>query len=133
MMNATLTALFMAATTTYHLPPGLLRALCFVESKGIPSAVHHDDGSQDSLGVCQVQHRTAKFMGFEGTEADLMLPAINIDYSARYLRYQLVRYHGDVLKAVSAYNVGSYRAGEDGLPVNRGYVAKVLLARQEGR
>lgn len=132
-MNVTLATLFLAATAAYHLPPGLLSALCWTESRGKVNAVHHDDGTEDSLGVCQVKPKTARYMGFTGTEKELMIPRINIKYSARYLKYQLIRYHGNVVKAIAAYNAGRYRPGPDGLPLNKGYVLHVLRAHREGR
>jgi soluble lytic murein transglycosylase-like protein len=133
MTAAALTALFLAATATYHLPKGLLPALCFVESHFDTGAINPDDRGGPSRGVCQVQERTARFLGFTGTVEQLMDPRTNIKYAARYLRYQLRRYQGDVVKAVAAYNSGSYLEAEDGLPVNRGYVVKVLRAHRERR
>ena len=133
MTTSTLIALFMAASVTHHLPKGLLSAVCYVESRHNPAAIHHDDGSQNSLGVCQIQPRTARFMGFRGTDKDLMAPSTNVEYSARYLKYQLTRYDGDVFKAVSAYNAGSYRAKADDLPANGDYVLNVLRAHKEGK
>lgn len=123
----------MAATTTYHLPRGLLSALCYTESHDNPSAINPDDRGGPSRGVCQVKEQTARLMGFRGATSLLMRPSVNIEYSARYLRYQLVRYHGNVIRAIAAYNSGTYREGPDGLPKNRGYVLKVLRAQREHR
>lgn len=103
----TLAALFIAATNFYNLPPGLLASLCFVESKYDINAIHHDDGGSDSLGVCQIKLETAKWIGFHGTKEELMQPVNNIGFAAGYLRIQLHRYHGDVTKAVIAYNKGN--------------------------
>lgn len=104
-----LTAIFLAATNFYHLPPGLLASLCYVESKHDINSIHHDDGGSDSLGVCQVKLETAKWIGFKGTKKDLMVPVNNIGAAAGYLRIQLDRYHGDITKAVIAYNKGNAR------------------------
>lgn len=101
----TLTAIFIAASSTFNLPPGLLPSLCFVESHHDVKAIHHDDGGTDSLGICQLKLKTAQWMGFRGTERDLMNPKVNIYYSAKYLAYQLDRYE-DTTRAVIAYNRG---------------------------
>lgn len=101
-----LSSLFIAFSLQYDLPPGLLSALCYVESTHNISAVNPDDGKSASLGICQVKLKTAKWMGFKGTEADLMKPENNIKYAAAYLKYQLVRYD-NLPKAVIAYNLGN--------------------------
>ena len=103
----TLTALFLSATNFYNLPPGLLSSVCYVESRHNVQAVHTDDGGQDSLGVCQIQLRTARSLGFKGSVNDLMRPINNIGYAAAYLRVQLSRYRGNVARAVIAYNRGN--------------------------
>lgn len=102
----TLTLLFLTMSSQYHLPPGLLSALCYVESKHNVSAVHHDDGNSDSLGVCQIKYETAKWLGFKGTKKQLMEPKYNVKYAAKYLSYQLNRYR-NVNRAVIAYNIGN--------------------------
>lgn len=102
----TLTALFIAASTQFNLPTGLLESLCYVESKHNVTAVHEDDGGSNSIGVCQVKLVTARWLGFEGSEEDLMLPENNIFYAAAYLSYQHRRY-ADITRAVVAYNRGN--------------------------
>lgn len=127
----TLLALFASATTEYNLPPKLLDALCFVESNHRPHVINRDDGKGDSVGICQVQLRTARYMGYRGTEKGLLGPGTNILYAAKYLRYQLDRY-GDLEKAIAAYNAGSYRV-KAGKPVNQKYVDKVMKAYRQER
>ncbi len=103
----TLTTLFLTISLQYHIPPGLLQSLCYVESKHVITAVHKDDGTGgDSLGVCQIKKSTAKELGFKGTSKQLMKPEMNIKYAAKYLHYQLNRY-GKINKAVIAYNRGN--------------------------
>lgn len=104
----TLAALFMTMSVHYHLPPGLLSTICFVESKYDVNAVHYNDGVGNSVGVCQIKLSTARHMGFRGTEQQLMSPRNNIKYAAKYLRYQLNRYKS-IERAVIAYNVGNAR------------------------
>jgi soluble lytic murein transglycosylase-like protein len=105
----TLQALFLAATIQFHLPANLINSVCWVETKHKVNAIHHDDGGADSLGVCQIKLATAQDLGFEGTAKQLMDPKTNITYSAAYLSYNIARYHGNVEKAVIAYNRGNAR------------------------
>jgi len=124
---------FLTVTKLYSLPPGLQSALCFVESSHNVKAVHHDDGSANSVGVCQVQLPTARVLGFKGSETELYRVDTNVNLSGAYISKQLRRYNGDVVKAISAYNMGTYRVGKDGFPKNKKYVLKVLKAWGEGR
>lgn len=132
-MNSALVAIYLAASAYFSLPPGLLSAVCFVESSHRPHVVHKDDGRGDSMGVCQVQPATAKDMGYTGAASGLLKPEVNAFYAAKYLRKQLNRYGGDMVKAVAAYNAGTYRENKFGKPINQKYVEKVVKAWEEGR
>lgn len=88
-----------------NLPPNLLSSVCFIETKHQIHKIHRHDGDSDSIGICQIKLKTAKWLGFKGTEQDLLNPKINILYAGKYLDYQLRRYH-NVSKAVIAYNQG---------------------------
>jgi soluble lytic murein transglycosylase-like protein len=120
MTTFTLVLLFQFATQQFNLPPGLLSALCYVESTHNVSAIHADDGSSDSLGICQVKIETARWLGFQGTERDLMQPKVNIWYAAKFLSYQINRYN-DIERGVVAYNRGNAK----GL-TSSAYSAKVM-------
>lgn len=128
MDTTTLSLLFTLSSSMFHLPDGMLSALCHVESQHNVIAVHHDDGKSASLGVCQVKLSTARFLGFPGSQHDLMDPYMNIHYAAKYLRRQLDRYGGNYSKGIAAYNAGSCRFNSKGLIKNRKYVEKVLQA-----
>lgn len=117
---------FIAASTTFNLPPGLLSAVCFVESSHRSHVVRSNDGGSDSIGICQVKFSTAQLMGFEGTVEQLKQPKINAHYAAAYLRKQIDRYNGDIVKGVASYNSGTLKADKNNLPVNLAYVRKVL-------
>jgi soluble lytic murein transglycosylase-like protein len=131
-MNTSLALLFIAASQTVGLPPGLLSALCFVESSHRTNVVHHDDGNGDSLGICQIKLSTARQMGYTGTAKTLLTdPRINILYSSLYLASRIHRYRGDVLMGIAAYNAGSFKINRLGQPVNRRYIIKVLDAWRE--
>lgn len=125
-----LVTLFTVETTNHKLPPGLLSALCFVESSHKITAVNPDDGKSASLGVCQIKLQTARLMGFRGTEEQLMHPKYNIKYAAKYLGYQMRRYDNDINKAIAAYNAGSFKESKKikGRAVNNQYVNKVLTS-----
>lgn len=102
-----LAIMFLSITASHGLPPGLLESVCYVESKHVVQAINkHDGSSRNSYGICQIQNRTAREMGFKGSITQLMEPQNNIEYAARYLSYQLQRYKGDYAKAVTAYNAG---------------------------
>lgn len=132
-MNSGLALLFVLMTKVYVLPTGLLSALCYVESAHNHNAIHMLDGKDDSIGVCQVQPKTAAFLKFKGNKKDLFIPKININYAAKYLSYQLDRYDGDVYKAVAAYNAGTFFKSKNGKASNDKYVKKVLNAWSMGK
>ena len=54
-----------------------------------------------AVGVMQLMPATAKALG-----ADAHDPQQNIDAGARLLRELLLKYNGDVVKALAAYNAG---------------------------
>lgn len=103
---STLSVLFLTMSIKYGLPPDLLSSLCWVESRHNISAVHHDDGGSDSLGICQIKHSTAEELGFKGTPKQLMEPRYNIKYAAIYLSKQIKRYNS-IERGVIAYNRGN--------------------------
>lgn len=123
-MGATLVALFASATAQFNLPPGLLDSICYIESNHRPKVITEDDGGRSSLGICQLQLRTAKDLGYLGTERGLLGPGTNIFYAAKYLKHQYNRYRQWDL-AVLAYNAGSYRTNLSGKPINQKYLDKV--------
>lgn len=132
-MPYALTAIFMTVSATFNLPPGLLSAVCFVESGHRADAIHRDDGGEDSVGLCQLQLPTARSLGFKGPARDLRRPDINAYFSGKYLRYQLDRYGGDTRKAIAAYNAGTYRQAPRGGALNHRYVSAVTKAWSSGK
>jgi len=110
-MNTTaLMFLFTTVTAKLGLPAHLLPSLCYVESTHKIEAINYNDGGSNSVGVCQIKLKTAKWLGFKGTEKELMLPKNNIYYAGLYLKYQIKRYNGNYTKAIIAYNMGNARA-----------------------
>lgn len=109
----TLTALFVSTSMQFGLPHGLLESICYVESGHNPKAIHRNDGGADSIGLCQIKFKTAKWLGFRGKEIDLYKPSVNAYYAAKYLKYQINRYNGNTKKAVIAYNRGNAKSLTD--------------------
>ncbi len=119
--------IFATVTQTFNLPTGLINSICYVESKYVVKAINVDDFGSDSLGLCQVKLETAQLVGYEGDAFDLQNnPSINAYYAAKYLRRQLDRYGGDVVKGIAAYNAGKFKVTEEGDVLNQGYVDKVM-------
>lgn len=127
-LYVSLFTIFSFVSADFNLPPGMLRALCYVESAHNVNAVHNDDGTSDSLGVCQIKLETAKLLGFKGTKKDLMVPGTNVYYAGKYLHKQLKRYKNNNIKAIAAYNAGTYKKTDSGIVKNKHYVNKVLAA-----
>jgi soluble lytic murein transglycosylase-like protein len=105
------------------LPPALVESVARVESNLRPDAV----SPKGALGVMQLMPATARAL-----EADPHDTAQNIDAGARLLRDLLIKYDGNVVKALSAYNAGSgavdrYR-GMPPYAETRDYVDRVIRA-----
>ena len=103
------------------LPPALVESVARVESALRPEAV----SPKGALGVMQLMPATARML-----DADPHDTAQNIDAGARLLRELLIKYGGDVVKALSAYNAGEgavdrYR-GMPPYPETQDYVDKVI-------
>lgn len=130
MTAAILALLFVTVSQINSLPPGLLGAICYTESKYDVSAVNPDDGAGDSIGVCQLHYTTAVQMGYHGNAKGLKDPKVNIRYAGRYLAWQLHRSNGDILHSIAAYNTGSIKFNKHGQVVNKAYVTKVLTEWQ---
>ncbi|WP_235913442.1 lytic transglycosylase domain-containing protein [Croceibacterium salegens] len=109
------------AEVRYRLPPGLMQALVWAESRFNPMAI----SPAGAAGLAQLMPTTARELGVSNRHD----PAQNIDGGARYLRQMLDRF-GQIHLALAAYNAGPgavTRAG--GIPRNRetpGYVRSVL-------
>lgn len=109
------------AEVRYRLPPRLLQALVWQESRFNPMAI----SPAGAAGLAQLMPATARELGVTNRHD----PAQNIDGGARYLRQMLDRF-GAIHLALAAYNAGPgavSRAG--GIPRNRetpGYVRNVI-------
>lgn len=120
----------------YDLPPALLAAVIYSESKFDASA----RSQAGAVGLMQLLPETAKGIalrtgGHGFVVSDLLDPEINVRYGAWYLRHLLDRYDDDVPTALAAYhagqgNVDSWRRQGVGIqfPETRAYVKRVLDA-----
>jgi soluble lytic murein transglycosylase-like protein len=73
----------------------------------VVTAIHHDDGGENSVGICQLHISTARWLGFQGTERQLLEPQVNTYYAAKFLAYQIARYKFSITLGVIAYNRGN--------------------------
>lgn len=130
MGTTTLALAFLSATQTFNLPPGMLAAVCYVESKHVVQAINVGDGGSDSFGICQLKLSTAQGMGYSPTTSGTLQASakINTFYAAKYLRYQLDRYKGNTWRAIAAYNSGTFKVNKQGQTINKAYVDKVFRA-----
>ena len=86
-----------AAARRSGLPPEFVESVAQIESGFRPDAV----SPKGALGVMQLMPGTAKTLG-----ADPHDTAQNIDAGTRLLRELLLKYDGDVVKTLAAYNAG---------------------------
>ena len=108
------------------LPPQFVESVARVESALRPDAI----SPKGAIGVMQLMPGTARAMA-----ADPNDPEQNIDAGTRLLRELLVKYDGDVVKALSAYNAGpgavSRYQGLPPFPETQNYVDKVIRKYQQ--
>lgn len=107
--------------------PKIVRGMIRTESSGLPDSVSH----VGARGLMQLMPRTARSLGFTGSEEDLHDPKVNIALGVEYFKQLLERYDGDVAKALSAYNQGPGNLSEKGI-TNQGYIDKVKNQSYQG-
>lgn len=99
----------------------LIASVVEAESAFDPQAISR----RGAIGLMQLMPTTAAFDPQQLTE-----PSLNLDLGARYLRYLLARYQGDLELALAAYNAGPTNVSRyGGLPPfreTRNFVDKVL-------
>ena len=96
-----------AASRAHGVDIELLKALIAAESGFDSSAV----SPRGAVGLMQIMPATAQRWGVKGDkktpiEKKLADPAVNIKTGAKYLRYLLDRFRGDLELALAAYNAG---------------------------
>jgi soluble lytic murein transglycosylase len=125
-------AIVKAHARNYRLPPALLAAVIYQESKFHPDA----KSSSGAIGLMQIQPATAEGIalhtgGSRFQVDDLYDPELNIRYGSWYLRHLLDKYR-DEQTALAAYNAGQsnvdeWRAAGKGIQFSetRHYVKRV--------
>ena len=110
------------AAFTYRLSPALIRAVIEAESSYDPDA----KSLAGAEGLMQLMPKTGKAYGVE----DPKNPVENIFAGARYLRYLLNRFKGQLSLAIAAYNAGEAKVLQhQGIPPfkeTKDYVKRVL-------
>jgi soluble lytic murein transglycosylase-like protein len=87
-----------AAADAFNLDRALVRAVCYIESRGKPDA----QSGAGAQGLMQLMPDTARELGV----TDAFDPAQNARGGAKYLRQMLTQFGGDLRKALAAYNWG---------------------------
>ncbi len=98
---------FVAAAAIYQLDPDLLRAITWVESRGIPSAVGPKlSGGHRAWGAAQINDiHLPELVSYGVTREDLLDPCVNLKLSAWVLA-NCIRSKGATWAAVGCYNAG---------------------------
>ncbi|EKC4346929.1 lytic transglycosylase domain-containing protein [Salmonella enterica subsp. enterica] len=108
----------------YNLPPGLLRSVAIAESGGNQFAVSR----AGAMGLFQFMPQTAKEFGLRGNDA--FDPEKSADAAARKLGGLMRFFHGDLARALAAYNWGEGNVQRKGLAAapeeTRNYIPRVL-------
>ena len=111
-----------ALARKYDLSPALLEAVVWQESRWNT----HATSPAGARGLAQLMPGTARQLGVVSSD-----PYANLEGGARYLRMQLDTFHGDVEKALAAYNAGPRRVERaNGIPEireTRAYVASIMM------
>jgi soluble lytic murein transglycosylase-like protein len=109
------------AAVSANISPTLLAALVWQESRWNPQAV----SSKGAMGLAQLMPATARDLGVNPAD-----PVANLVGGARYLRYLLDEFDGNVEKALAAYNAGPGRVrsagGVPAIAETRNYVASIV-------
>lgn len=114
-------SLVRAAASRSGLPPAFVESVARTESAMNQRAV----SPKGALGVMQLMPQTARALGADPKDLEQ-----NIDAGTRLLRDLLLRYNGDVVKALAAYNAGEGAVdryqGIPPYPETQNYVNKVV-------
>jgi len=115
-------AVVSAASERHHLDSDFINSVIHAES-GFNSRAVSQKGAQ---GLMQLMPQTASQLGIR----DAFDATANVDGGTRYLRELLDQYHGNVAKALAAYNAGPARVAQyRGIPPyheTHAYVARII-------
>ncbi len=118
------------AASKFKLDESLIKAVIKAESNFNHQAV----SPKGAQGLMQLMPKTASFLKVE----DAFHPSDNIEGGARYLRYLLNVYNGDLTLALAAYNAGETAVAKYGNAVppyreTQNYVRRVLSFYEDFR
>lgn len=117
-----LTDVIAAASDKHRIDPDLITSVIHAESAFNPKAV----SPKGAQGLMQLMPGTASSLGV----TNAFDPQSNVDAGTKYLRDLLLRYNGDIAKALAAYNAGPLRVQQyNGVPPyreTRAYVAQII-------
>jgi soluble lytic murein transglycosylase-like protein len=85
----------------------LISAIAAIES-GYNQFAVNNQGKRPSLGLMQLELRTARFLGFKGAKEDLFNIKTNVKYGIKYIKWLQKRYTR-LDHVISAYNAGKVR------------------------
>ena len=109
------------AAASANVSPSLLSALVWQESRWNPQAL----SPKGAMGFTQLMPGTARDLGVNPAD-----PIANLNGGARYLRYLLDQFDGNVEKALAAYNAGPGRVrSAGGIPAiaeTQNYVSSIV-------
>lgn len=86
----------------HRVPVWVALGVIWVESKFDPNL----RGSHGVLGMMQVMPSTARYIGYKGTDADLLKPEVNVKWGMKELAKDLNYAGGDLCLAVAKYKGG---------------------------
>jgi hypothetical protein len=111
-----------AASDRHQVDADLIASVIRAESNFNPRAV----SPKGAQGLMQLMPGTATQLGVNNA----FEPETNVDAGTRYLRDLLIRYNGDIPRALAAYNAGAHRVQKyQGVPPYRethAYVARII-------
>lgn len=86
----------------HGIPAEFARAVVMVESTWNPQLT----GAAGEVGLMQIKHETARYMGYEGSREDLYEPETNIRFGMKYLAGAWQLAGGDICRTVLNYQSG---------------------------
>jgi hypothetical protein len=117
-----LTEVIASASDRHRVDADLISSVIHAESSFNPHAI----SPKGAQGLMQLMPGTASRLGV----TDAFDPSANVNAGTQYLRELLLRYNGDIARALAAYNAGPLRVQQyKGVPPyreTRAYVAQVI-------
>ena len=123
-LDANLQLHIIRVAESYGIDPAIIFAMCYRESTYNPSSIG-DNGA--AFGLMQIQPKWHSDRMERLGCTDLLDPYQNVIVGTDYLAEQLIRYGGDMDKALVAYNAGHYKG-----TITR-YAMEVMVKAEELR